>query len=168
MRPEPTPLAAEIRAFLQAARRMEERGDLDGALELYRQALELAQSDPALGSMAREIALTLQEMEIKRRAIQPPPAAVVVGQVGNLPYAEAAGPGVRASRPQRKRPAWGWIAGLVGLAALATLGLFLLPTLRPTPTTPTLALLAPAGTPYPRPAVAIAPGNAEQVAQLAR
>ncbi|MGQ9834340.1 MAG: hypothetical protein ACUVRJ_11210, partial [Candidatus Villigracilaceae bacterium] len=56
-------------------------------------ALELAQSDPGLGSMAREIALTLQEVEIKSRAVQPPPVPVAVGQVSNLPYAEAAGAG---------------------------------------------------------------------------
>jgi hypothetical protein len=54
---------------MQAARRMEDKGNLEGALELYRQALELAQSDPSLRSLAREIELTVQDVE-KRVAAQ--------------------------------------------------------------------------------------------------
>jgi hypothetical protein len=62
---------AEIRAFMQAARRMEDKGNLEGALKLYRQALELAQADPSLRSLAREIELTVQDVE-KRVAAQAP------------------------------------------------------------------------------------------------
>jgi exonuclease VII small subunit len=40
---------------LQAARRLEEGHDLETALKLYRQALALARSEPALASLAREI-----------------------------------------------------------------------------------------------------------------
>jgi len=47
--------AAEARALLQAARRLEEGHDLETALKLYRQALALARSEPALASLAREI-----------------------------------------------------------------------------------------------------------------
>jgi predicted TPR repeat methyltransferase len=54
----------------EAARQME-RGDRQGALELYRQALELAQADPSLRSLAREIELTVQDVE-KRIAVQAP------------------------------------------------------------------------------------------------
>lgn len=123
VRAEPAPLVAEVRAFLQAARRMEERSNLDGALELYRQALELAQGDPALGSMAREVELTLQEVESKRRAVQPPPAPV--GPVAAVPIsAEAApplplgeGPGVRAEPRPRRRWGWVWAVMLLLLAA---------------------------------------------------
>ena len=80
---EPT---AEIRAFMQAARRMEDRGNLEGALETYRQALELAQADPSLRSLAREIELTIQDVA-KRAAATPAPP------VSPLPLGE--GPGVR-------------------------------------------------------------------------
>jgi hypothetical protein len=62
---------AEIRAFMQAARRMEDKGNLENALELYRQALELAQAAPSLRSLAREIELTVQDVE-KRVAAQAP------------------------------------------------------------------------------------------------
>jgi len=46
-------VTAEICAFMQVARRMEEQRDLETALKLYRQAL--AQGDPALASLAREV-----------------------------------------------------------------------------------------------------------------
>jgi hypothetical protein len=62
---EPT---AEIRAFMQAARRMEDWGNLEGALELYRQALELAQADPSLRSLAREIELSIQDVQKRHEA----------------------------------------------------------------------------------------------------
>jgi len=121
---EPT---AEIRAFMQAARRMEDRGNLENALELYRQALELAQSDPSLRSLAREIELTVQDVEkrIAAQARRPQPAIPPlpveerpgVSAVSPLPTGEGAGVrGVRAKRP------WGWIAaGLVVLALLAAI-----------------------------------------------
>ncbi len=59
---------AEIRAFLQAARRMEEKNDLRSAQALYQQALELAQSDPTLRGMAQEIELVLQEVQTRLSA----------------------------------------------------------------------------------------------------
>jgi hypothetical protein len=52
-----------VRGLMQAARRMEDKRNLEGALELYRQALELAQADPSLRSLAREIEVTIQEVE---------------------------------------------------------------------------------------------------------
>jgi hypothetical protein len=58
-----------VRGLMQAARRMEDKGNLEGALELYRQALELARADPSLRSLAREIELTIQDVE-KRVAAQ--------------------------------------------------------------------------------------------------
>jgi hypothetical protein len=62
--------SAEIRAFMQAGRRMEEKGNLEGALELYRQALEVAQGDPTLRSLVKEIELTIQEVETKYKAME--------------------------------------------------------------------------------------------------
>ena len=64
---------AEIRAFMQAAQRMEDKGNLEGALELYRQALELASADPALYSLRREIELTIQDLEIRVPLPSQPP-----------------------------------------------------------------------------------------------
>uniref|UniRef100_UPI00322064CD hypothetical protein n=1 Tax=Thermogutta sp. TaxID=1962930 RepID=UPI00322064CD len=58
-------IVAEIRAFLQAARRLEERGNLVGAEELYLQALELARSDPAAAGLAKEIELLVKEVHPK-------------------------------------------------------------------------------------------------------
>jgi hypothetical protein len=84
---------AEIRAFMQAARRMEDKGNLENALELYRQALELAGADPSLRSLAREIELTVQDVEkrVAAQASRPQPA------ISPLPPGE--GPGVRSIPP---------------------------------------------------------------------
>ncbi|MGQ9601053.1 MAG: WD40 repeat domain-containing protein [Anaerolineae bacterium] len=73
-----------------------------------------------------------------------------------------------ALRPRRKRPAWGWIVGLIGLLALAGAGILLgtLFLFNPQPSISALPVLA--GTPYPRPRAAISPDNAAQVVQLAR
>jgi hypothetical protein len=67
--PEKMESVREVRAFMQAARRMEERGNLEGAIETYRQAQELAVSDSALGSLANEIKLTLRDVEVRRRGM---------------------------------------------------------------------------------------------------
>jgi WD40 repeat protein len=82
---------AEIRAFMQAARRMEDKGKLENALELYSQALELARADSSLRSLAREIELTVQDVE-KRIAAQPsrPQPAIPPHPMGEEP-------GVRSS-----------------------------------------------------------------------
>jgi regulation of enolase protein 1 (concanavalin A-like superfamily) len=111
---------AEIRAFMQAARRMEDKGNLEGALALYRQALELAGADPSLRSLAREIELTVQDVE-KRVAAQPsrPQPAISPLPMGEGPGVRSIpplppreGPGVRAE-PRRTSP-WGWVvAGLM-------------------------------------------------------
>jgi hypothetical protein len=76
-----------VRGLMQAARRMEDKGNLEGALELYRQALELAQADPSLRSLAREIELTIQDVE-KRVAAQlsrPQPAVEILRPAICLP-----------------------------------------------------------------------------------
>jgi hypothetical protein len=105
---------AEIRAFMQAARRMEDKGNLENALELYRQALELAGADPSLRSLAREIELTVQDVE-KRMAAQASPLQPAIsprpveeGPGGRVisPLSLGEGPGVRA-KPRRK-PGWGF------------------------------------------------------------
>jgi hypothetical protein len=83
---------AEIRAFMQAARRMEDKRNLEGALELYRQALELAQADPSLRSLAREIELTVQDVE-KRAAYD----TQVLKPRRTSPLPAGEGPGVRSS-----------------------------------------------------------------------
>jgi hypothetical protein len=94
---EPT---AEIRAFMQAARRMEDRGNLESALETYRQALELARADPSLRSLAREIELTVQDVERRVAAqasrLQPAISPLPPG----APFGEDKGPGVR-EQPRR-------------------------------------------------------------------
>jgi WD40 repeat protein len=135
---------AEIRAFMQAARRMEDKHDLDSALKLYRQALELAQSDPSLRSLAREIELTVQDVEkraaydtqvLKPRHTSPLPAGEGPGvrssplpvgegpEVRPSPLPSEEGEGVRAEGPgvRAKRP-WRWLAAaLVILSLLAAI-----------------------------------------------
>jgi hypothetical protein len=131
---------AEIRAFMQAARRMEDKGNLEGALALYRQALELAGADPSLRSLAREIELTIQDVEKRvaaqlsrpQPAISPRPAGEGPGvrSIPPLPVGEgegvrAEGPGVRAE--PRRKPGWGfwllWVlASSVGLAVGLAVG----------------------------------------------
>jgi hypothetical protein len=184
---------AEIRAFMQAARRMEDKRNLEGALELYRQALELAQADPSLRSLAREIELTVQDVE-KRAAYDTQVLKPIHTVTPASPLLAGEGPGVRAisplppgervrEQPRRTSP-WGWIAaGLVLLLLVLALGGLwavkqppLMPVLAPTATltptataTPTpLVLPVLAGTPYPQPNQPISLTNANQVVQLAR
>jgi hypothetical protein len=78
---------------MQAARRMEDKGNLENALELYRQALELAQAAPSLRSLAREIELTVQDVEkrVAAQAPRPQPA------ISSRPVEE--GPGSRVISP---------------------------------------------------------------------
>ena len=119
-----------VRGLMQAARRMEDKGNLENALELYRQALELAQADPSLRSLAREIELTVQDVE-KRIAAQPsrpqpavPPLPAGEGpgvrSIPPLPVGEgeggrAEGPGVRAE--PRSKPGWGfWLLWMLASA----------------------------------------------------
>jgi formylglycine-generating enzyme required for sulfatase activity len=163
---------AEIRAFMQAARRMEDKRNLEGALELYRQALELAQAAPSLRSLAREIELTVQDVEkrVAAQASRPQPAISPLPM--GVPFGEDKGSGVRAEGPGvRAKRTWPWaLAGLLVLGIGLALGAGLLnlgikglgplaalatatatptststPTRTPTPTiTPT-----PTPTPYP-------------------
>jgi Tol biopolymer transport system component len=138
---------AEIRAFMQAARRIEDKGNLEGALELYRQALELARADPSLRSLAREIELTVQDVEkrmaaqasplqpaISPRPVEEGPGGRVISPLSpGVPFGDDKGPGVRAE-PRRTR-CWRWV--MLGLAGLVSL-LLVVGTLRllgqPTPT----------------------------------
>jgi hypothetical protein len=101
-----------VRGLMQAARRMEDKGNLENALELYRQALELAQADPSLRSLAREIELTVQDVE-KRMAAQASPLQPAIsprpveeGPGGRVisPLSPGEGPGVRAE--PRRKPGW--------------------------------------------------------------
>jgi hypothetical protein len=114
-------------------------------LELYRQALELAQADPSLRSLAREIELTVQDVE-KRAAydtqvLKPirtvtPASPLLAGEgpgvraISPLPPGEWEGvraewPGVRAE--PRRKPGWGfwllWVlASTVGWAVGLAVG----------------------------------------------
>jgi hypothetical protein len=94
---------AEIRAFMQAARRMEDKHDLDSALKLYRQALELAQADPSLRSLAREIELTVQDVEkrVAAQASRPQPAIEIPAPPSVSPLSLGEGPELR-EQPRRK------------------------------------------------------------------
>jgi len=51
---------------MQNAKHLEENGDLNGAMELYRQAQQLAVSTPSLRTWATEITATLKELEVRR------------------------------------------------------------------------------------------------------
>jgi len=121
---EPT---AEIRAFMQVARRFEEQNNYQAALEAYRQALELAQADPSLRSLAREIELTVQDVQARARPISPRIEESLAERAISLPVEEVKvalpaeeEPGIR-EEPYRKRP-WGWVlGGLVVFALLAAL-----------------------------------------------
>jgi len=112
---------------MQAARRMEEQRDLESALKLYRQALGLAQGDPALRSLAREIELTVQDVQARARPISPRIEESLAKGAISLPVEEVKvalpaeeEPGIR-EEPYRKRP-WGWVlGGLVVFALLAAL-----------------------------------------------
>jgi len=126
---------AEIRVFMQAARRMEEKGNLENALELYRQAWELASADPSLHSLAREIELVVRELEQRAAYVAQAESQRYVSspvtQAESLRYVsspvtqaesrrDAALAGVRAE-PRRRNWLWVGLGGLVGLALLVGL-----------------------------------------------
>jgi hypothetical protein len=93
----------------EAARQME-KGDRQGALKTYRQALELAQADPSLRSLAHEIELTVQDVEkrVAAQASRPQPA------IPPLPVGEGAG--VRAE--PRRKAGWGfWLLWVLASTA---------------------------------------------------
>jgi len=112
----------EVRAFMQAARRMEEQNNLDDALMLYRQARELATTDPALRSLAHEIALTLQDLEVRRRGkeslvpVMPVSPAPPVVPVPTLPV-------TIENRSSHKGKGWVWALVIVGLIVAGLIGL---------------------------------------------
>jgi hypothetical protein len=95
--------AAKVRALMQAARQMEEGHDLETALKLYQRALTLAKGDPALASLAREIALTIEHVTRRLRVTPPMPAQQTA--------APAAAP---AAEPRAAGRRMGWL-GVVGL-----------------------------------------------------
>jgi hypothetical protein len=69
-------------------------------LELYRQALELAGADPSLRSLAREIELTVQDVE-KRIAAQPSrPQPAIPPLPPGAPFGEDKGLGVSSKEPK--------------------------------------------------------------------
>jgi hypothetical protein len=105
-------VTAEIRAFMQAARRMEEQRDLETALKLYRQALGLAQGDPALRSLAREIELTIADVERRLRAAQ-----TFTGPPTVAPPAPAPTPAHEAA-PRTRGAGAGWVVLAVVLFGL--------------------------------------------------
>ena len=112
--------AAEARALLQAARRLEEGHDLETALKLYRQALALARSEPALASLAREIGLTVEH--VTRRLRVAPPAQQTA--------APAAAP---AAEPRAAGRRVGWLGVGLLVVGLAALGIVWLGQIAPTP-----------------------------------
>jgi WD40 repeat protein len=160
---------------------MEEKGNLEGALELYRQALEVARGDPTLRSLVKEIELTIQDVQERARLVSPHPEVEVPGVM----------PALRHGRGEYRRKrllAWA-LGGLVFL--LLTLGSLravnqvrFTPTpathagtaklaFTPTPVFPTFTPLLPTATPTPLSPSLIAETpisaqNAGQVVQLTR
>jgi uncharacterized protein with WD repeat len=178
--------AAKVRALMQVAAYQEEQRDLESALKLYRQALGLAQGDPALRSLAREIELTIADVERRLRAAQ-----TFAGPPTVAPPAPAPTP-AREAAPRTWGAGAGWVVLAVVLFGLVAGGIWLwgqmdrMPTPAPppvrlieaptatstapaTPTAePTVALPVLAGTPVPQPVAAISAESAPQVAELAR
>jgi|GEM_PF-2424332 len=123
--------AAEIRAFIQVAQQMVEKGNLKGALELYRQAQELARADSSLRSMALEIELTIQEVQKQFQAVQLPYQEVYERgrsvTTGQLPKeGQTVAPLERETQPRHRWkwiPIWGMLLGLIVLV-LAVIILF--------------------------------------------
>jgi hypothetical protein len=138
------PDTAKVRALMQVAAYQEEQHDLETALKLYRQALALARSEPALASLAQEIELTIEH--VARRLRVAPPA----GQ-------PAAAPATAAPSPQSGGQRVEW-PGQIAPTPVATPA----PTLTEAPTPTEMP------TPYPPPREPLGPENATRVAQLAR
>jgi hypothetical protein len=88
---------------MQTARRLEKQGNWAGALETYRQALDLAQADPSLRSLAQEIEPAIQDVQKRHeqaqketKAQRPPKEKAIQGEISqdiwrsiaNLPFVE--------------------------------------------------------------------------------
>jgi hypothetical protein len=117
------PDTAKVRALMQVAAYQEEQHDLETALKLYQQALALARSEPALASLAREIALTIEHVT-RRLRVAPPaeqPAALATA----------------APSPQSGGRRVGWLGVGVIVGEFVTLGvMWLRQTMPAAPATP--------------------------------
>ena len=179
-REERETLGASVRAMMAAARRLEEQGKLDGALEVYRQALGMARSEPSLRSLVQEIELTIQdvqkryeaEKQAKRKAEEE--ARRKAEEQAKRKAEEARRRAEEQARREweervrqaeeerrRQRRTRSWVLGGLALLLLALGGLWVLGQERrlstPTPTQPAVA--GPAFTPPPvQPAPTSAPG----------
>jgi hypothetical protein len=103
---------------------MEDKRNLEGALELYRQALELAGADPSLRSLAREIELTVQDVEkrVAAQASRPQPAVEIPAPPSVSPLSLGERPELR-EQPRRK-PGWGfWLLWVLASTAGWAMGL---------------------------------------------
>jgi hypothetical protein len=159
----PVEAAAEIRALMQAARRMEDKGGPESALELYRQALGLAQAHPSLRSLAREIERIIQDAKKQHEAGETRRKAEE--QAGRKAEEETwrrakeqarwewEGQVRRAEEERhRKHRTPIWALGGLALLLLTLGGLWILGRMQR----------------IPGPVAAISPENADRVAQLAR
>jgi hypothetical protein len=159
----PVEAAAEIRALMQAARRMEDKGGPESALELYRQALGLAQAHPSLRSLAREIERIIQdakkqhEAEETRRKAEEQAGRKAEEETWRRAKEQARweweGQVRRAEEERhRKHRTPIWALGGLALLLLTLGGLWILGRMQR----------------IPGPVAAISPENADRVAQLAR
>jgi WD40 repeat protein len=104
--------AAKVRALMQAAAYQEEQRDLESALKLYRQALALARSEPALASLAREIGLMIEHVTRRLKvaplpAEQPPaPAAAPAVERASMAVHNAVDDLLRRRETWRRRRDW--------------------------------------------------------------
>jgi len=154
--PEKVESVREVRAFMQAARRMEERGNLERAIETYRQAQELAASDSALGSLANEIKLTLRDVEVRRRGMAgsalpqayPTSRELAVESQSLARTRQADGTGVEGKNEGSLLRYWP--LALIGILVVGALSIGLFAALFPRPrATPALETPAPAFTQPP-------------------
>ncbi|MGB9873323.1 MAG: hypothetical protein ACPLYD_16900, partial [Anaerolineae bacterium] len=74
-------MRAEIRALMRLARRLEEKGNLPGALEAYREALDQASQDPDAAALLHELRLIVNDLQSKAPVAVPPSPAAIVSSV---------------------------------------------------------------------------------------
>jgi hypothetical protein len=118
----------EVQVLLETGKRLEEQGKLESALEIYRQAQELAAADPSLRSLTHEIDLTIRDVEKRGVAqtagLRPPtetPASFVSTfsplTLGEGHVRSREGPKVREEEPIREQPGWDfWLLWVIASA----------------------------------------------------
>jgi serine/threonine-protein kinase len=111
----------EVRALMLAARRLEEGGYLEEAIEIYHLAQELAVSDPTLGLLTNEVNSLLQNLDARRRK-ELLVRAIPFSSAQKDPFSPSQSAATEDNSSHNGK-GWIWILVIVGLIVAGLIGL---------------------------------------------